>query len=253
MVVKMNKKSQVAIFVIIALIIVVLVAIFFIARRPPDIPTIDEKNPQASIESCTREAVEEAIELLSPRGGDITPKGSVLYEGVDRTYICYSSEYYEPCKNQRPLFVEHIEDEITNYIYDKVDLCFQTLRENLQGKYDIDMGDLRVKTQLHSREVGVEIERYFKMTKGSSVQEFNEFKTRKIHPLYDLAQIANEIANQEAEFCHFDNTGYSLLHPEYEVDQFETGDGDKIYTIRERRTNQEIVVAVRSCVLPPGI
>src|SRR3989338_7109711 len=122
-----NKRGQVTIFVILAFIIVVFIILFFLVKNPPEFNVVDDQNPQSYIESCTKEAAEEAIDKLLPRGGDINPNGSVLYEGIERTYLCYSAKYYESCINQRPDLIKHIENEITNDIKDKVLLCFNNL------------------------------------------------------------------------------------------------------------------------------
>jgi len=91
-----NVKAQVTVFIILGLMLVVGFLIIFFLIKPPQLSVIDEKNPQAFIESCTREATEEAIETLSRKGGDISPKGYVSYDGEEITYLCYFDGNYEP-------------------------------------------------------------------------------------------------------------------------------------------------------------
>ena len=100
-----SKKGQVTIFIILGLILVVSFIIIFLLINPPEIKVVDEDNPQAFIESCTRGAVEEAIDLLSKRGGDISPKGYISFKGEEITYLCYYNNFYEPFINQRPLLI----------------------------------------------------------------------------------------------------------------------------------------------------
>ena len=107
-----SKRSQVTIFIILGLIVVVSFIIIFLFFNPPEIRMVDENNPQAFIESCTRETVEEAINLLSKRGGDINPVGSVVYDGENIAYLCYNEEFYESCINQRPLYVPEKKDDM---------------------------------------------------------------------------------------------------------------------------------------------
>ncbi|MBD3252136.1 hypothetical protein GF386_00200 [Candidatus Pacearchaeota archaeon] len=251
---KINKKSQVTIFVVLGLMLIVLILIFLLLLRPAETEAYDEENPQAYIESCTRDATEEAIEIISEHGGDIHPRGSVLYKGIDRTFLCYNSQLYKKCINQRPLLIEHIQKEIENYIYPKVYECFQALQKNLEQKYEIENpDDLKINARIQSRHVSVEIDKYFSMKNEEDKKEFEKFTMNLVHPMYNLAEIAMEIVNQEAKYCDFNAVGYMVLHNEFDIKRFITGDSNTLYTIEERASGQKFTFAVRSCVLPPGL
>lgn len=249
---KKREKAQVTFFIILGLIIVVSIVLFFLLRGIPKMEIIDENNPQAYIESCAREAVEEALGILSPQGGDIKPKGSILYNNTDITYLCYNINFYERCVNQRPLLDNHIEQEITNYITPIVADCFQTMEAKFKKRYDIETSELRIETSLYPEQIQVDIYKYFKMSREDKLREFNHFKMNMVHPIYNFAEIAMEIVNQETKYCDFDLLGYSILYPRYDFNEIMTGDGDIIYTIKEIVTGQEFKFAIRNCVLPPG-
>ena len=145
MVEKMNKnffrktnKAQVTIFIILALILVVSIVLVFLLIRRPDVSIGDDENPQAYVESCVNEAVEESVEMLLENGGDLEPKGGLLHDGKEITFLCYNKEYYKPCVNQRPMLVEHMEEEITSYIKPRVSNCFQSLESQLESRYDVE-------------------------------------------------------------------------------------------------------------------
>ena len=53
------------------------------------------------------------------------------------------------------------------------------------------------------------------MSRGDTVREFNVFNANVIHPLYDLAEVAMEIANQESKYCNFDNLGFMVFYPDF--------------------------------------
>ncbi len=252
MILGFNRRGQITIFIILALIIIVGIVLIFVLIKKPEIQIEDVENPQAYIESCTREAVEEALEILMPQGGDLEPKGGVMYDGKEITYLCYNAEYYKPCINQRPMLIEHIENEITSYIEPRISNCFQTLSSKLEGRYDVQMGNMQLTTKLQTKQVVVNINRDFKMTRDDKVRSFNNFKVNLIHPIYEISKVAMEIVNQEARFCNFDILSYMILYPDYDLDKFRTGDSDTIYTIKDRITGEEFVFAVKSCTLPPG-
>ena len=248
----MSKRSQVAIFIILGLIIVVGLIIVFFLFKPLEISVVDENNPQAFVESCTRQATEEAISLLSPRGGDISPRGYISHEGEDIKYLCYNERFYESCINQRPLLVEHIEDEITKQITPIIADCFFDLRQSLGNRYDIEESEMIIDTRLQSGHVAVKIDKNFKISRRGDVRDFNQFRMNLVHPIYELSKISMEIVNQEISYCNFDELGYNILHPQYDVQKFITGNSDIIYTLRDIETEESFVFAIKSCTLPPG-
>ncbi len=250
---KMNRRGQITIFIILAMIIVVVIIMLFLLMKQKNFQVEDIENPQAYIDSCTREFTEEAINLLSEQGGDINPKPSTMFRGRNITYLCYNANYYEPCIMQRPDLITHIENEITNYIEPKVNNCFNTLKAKLEDKnYDIEIGEMQLQTKLQTGKVVINIDRDFKMTKREETRSFNKFKSIITNPLREITEVTMEIANQEAKYCNFDILGYMIFYPDYDLDKFRPGEGDVIYQIRHIPTNEMFIFAVRSCALPPG-
>lgn len=249
----LNKKSQITIFIILALIIVVAIVMLFLLMKPKDFQVEDIENPQAYIDSCTRGFTEEAINVLSEQGGDISPEGSTMFRGRNITYLCYNANFYQPCIMQRPDLINHIENEITNYIEPKVNNCFNALKAKLEAKnYIIEIGDMQLQTKLQTGKVVVNIDRNFKMTKREETRNFDNFKSIITNPIHELAEVAMEIANQEAKYCNFDILGYMIFYPDYDLNKFRPGEGDVIYQLRHIQTNERFVFAIRSCALPPG-
>ncbi|MBT4135846.1 hypothetical protein HOD75_04915 [archaeon] len=250
---RMSRKGQIAIFIILALILVVSILLIFAFRNPPEIEVLDDENPQASIESCVSEVVNEVVNVLSVQGGDFNPQGSVMYQGRNITYLCYINENYLPCVNQRPLLIEHIENEIKVNIRQNVENCFENLKAGLERRYEVEMGSLDIDVNLNRRKIKVDLIREMRIVRGDNVREFKDFKVEILNPIYDLAKIAGEIVNQESEFCNFNEVGFMLIYPEYDVQRIKTGDSDTIYILQERVSGKDFNFAVRSCVMPPGI
>jgi len=251
-----SKRSQVTIFIIYALIIVVVIAIIFLLRirSNPIIQVIDENNPQGSIETCTRQAVDEALERITVNGGDITPGYALPYRNDNIVYICYSADFYKPCSYQRPLLVEHIEREITDYITPKIEDCFEKLKFRLQESstsVDETLG-VEVLTNLFPKHIEIKINKHFQIVRGEPTISFENFKIDLVHPIYDFADIAREIGNQQAKYCYFDSLGYMILNPSFDINETINGNYDKVYVLTERATNHKYQFAVRSCPLPAG-
>jgi len=251
--IRKNNLGQITIFIIIALILVVVILMLFLLMRKPDLQVQDSENPQAYIDGCTRQVTEEAVNLLSEQGGDITPEGSTMFRGRNITYLCYNANFYQQCIMQRPDLVNHIENQITNYIQPKIENCFQALNAKLEAKnYDIEMGGMNLKTTLQTGRITIDVNRNFKMTKREETRSFNNFKSTISSPLYELAGVAMEISNKEAEYCSFDILNYMALYPQYNLDKFRPWPGDTVYRIRDIQTNKEFIFAIRSCALPAG-
>lgn len=248
-----SKRSQVTMFVIFALmIVVILVMLFLFLRRAPTI-VIDTQNPKAYIDSCVNDFTNEAVNILNSHGGDILVNGGAMFLGENISYLCYNENYYQPCVMQRPMLVEHVETEIKNYIDPKMENCFNSLKNEIEGRgFDIDMGEMDLEVELRSGVIEININRDFKMSRGDKVTEFKKFDSGIQNPLYDLLKVAMEIANQEAEYCNFDILGYMIFYPEFNLDKYRPGDSDIIYSIKDVRSKQELKIAIRSCALPPG-
>ena len=90
-----------------------------------------------------------------------------------------------------------------------------------------------------------------KISKGEGAQSFSNFDSFVLSPLDGLIDVAYEIVNQEAQYCHFDYNGFMLLYPEYDIDRIEY-DYSRIYIITDRRSGKVFRFAVRSCAWKHG-
>ncbi|MBM3233522.1 hypothetical protein FJZ19_00335 [Candidatus Pacearchaeota archaeon] len=254
----MKNKAQITIFIIIAVIIVAGIAIFFIiiSKTKPEMQRPSMDNPQAYIEKCARDAASEAIDIMLPQGGYLNPVNYKLYNDTKVAYLCYIKANYQPCIMQTPLFIEHFENEITNYITGKIDLCFNQLKTELEAKsHNVKMEGMNVSTILGTGNVQIKINRIFNTEKNQETRRFDSFKTAFNSPLYNLGIVAMDIANEEAKYCNFEYLGYMIMHKDFSIDKKPVGSGEnssKIYIINDRYTNKKLNIAIRSCAIPAG-
>ncbi len=246
------KRSQVAIFIIIAILLVAAIVIVYLLWKPPTTRP-DVSDPELYIKECMKDSVKEAVSILPKQGGSIKPELTIMYKGDNFTYLCYNQGFYNPCINQRPLLIEYEEKEIGDYIEEEVNKCFTDLKDGLEGKgYDVYMGDMKIKTELQSKRVIVDAERKLTITKGGATKSFNGFEVKVATPLYELSEIAMEIVNQEAQFCNFENLGFMIIYPAYDIRK-DNVDGSLLYKVKELESQQEFKFAVRGCVMPAGL
>ncbi|MFA5173709.1 MAG: hypothetical protein WC438_00845 [Candidatus Pacearchaeota archaeon] len=258
----LNKKAQVTIFIILALLLVVVIAILFVLIKQPQISNpLDEKDPQQYMDLCVKDAVKEAVDIMMPQGGYLVPNNSKLYGGKEIAYLCYNREDYLPCVNQEPLLIEHLEQEITDYINPRVENCFQGLKASLEKKNNqVSMGNSELKSRLTIKQINIDITKEMSIINGNDEQKFSNFNIKITSPLYDLAKITNEIVNQESLYCEFDYVSYMMLYPEYKIERYLSGsaeegydkDSTRIYTITEKSSGKSFRFAIKGCTIPPG-
>jgi hypothetical protein len=251
---KQNKKAQVTIFVIIALLIVVSMIIIFVILKPEKVSLPSGESPHQYIEQCTSSAVLEAVELLEKQGGYLEPVNYKLNNDEKISYLCYNRNYYEKCVNSEPMLIESMEEQIKMYVSPRVENCFNTLKNELENKhYEIEMKNIEdLDIQLKPQTIEITIDREFKMSKNDKTQDFKTFKIGVVEPIYDLANVVLEIVSQESRYCNFEYVGYMILYPKFDIKKYVTGDGVKIYTIKEISSEKEFKFATRGCVIPPG-
>jgi len=251
----LNRKGQVTIFIIIAILIVVAIALFFLFRQGiVQLPGGDsDRNPNAVFKSCIEDKLQETSDLILKQGGYVNPNLYKELDGEKISYLCYNSNYYESCINQEPVLIQHLKDEIKDVIESKVESCFRNYESSLKNKgYDVDAVYRDFEVQLVPEKIIIDIDAEITAERNQEVSNEERFVVIFPSRVYDLAVVAQEITSQEARFCNFEQTGFMLLYPQYNIDKFRTGDGDTIYTIEDRKTKERFKFAVRSCVIPPG-
>ena len=252
----MRNKAQVSLWIIVAVVLVAAVVLFFLFRGKIEPPSFIEKlpEPQSYIEKCARENTEKAIEIILPQGGYLQPENYKLYKNIKVGYLCYNKNYYSSCINQEPLYVKHLEEEIKSYITGRIKDCFHNLEQEYRKKnYQVSSGDLSLDVRLNPKQVNIEINKKFEISKNEETKRYEKFKVLVASPIYDLAVIAQEIVNQEAKFCYFEYLGFQLLYPAYSIEKIDLGGETKIYSVKEKISGKQLNFAVRSCAMPAGL
>lgn len=254
----MNHKSQITIFIIIALIITASIILYFVLfyKIEPEISMPTIKSPDLYIEKCAKDAANKAIETIMLQGGYVEPTNYKLYQDNKIEYLCYTNMFYKTCTMQEPLYIKHLENEITNYIRPEIEKCFSTLKAELEKEnYQIEISEMNLKTELMTNLVRIKIDRIFNMKKQEESRRFESFRTDLNSPLYSLAIIAQEIASEEAKFCYFESLGFMIFYPKFGIDRKAVGSGtdaSRIYIIQDRNTGKKLNIAIRSCAIPAG-
>jgi hypothetical protein len=251
-----NSKGQIAIFVIASLIIVAMIVLVLIVRGGPNIPIPGEAfSPESYLSSCVRDVVNSESAVMMKQGGFVAPRDYANYNNEKVSYLCKNVNYYEPCVNQYPRYVESVRLELQNNVKEQVKTCLEALDAELQRQqYDVERTpEPIVRVDLQEDNVVVESEVSMTLSKGGVSQQYDTMTTKVRVPLFNLVTVANEIVRQESEFCYFSNDGFSLIYPEFDIRRDMLQEGTKIYTIKHTATESVMTIAIRGCVIPQGV
>ena len=250
-----NKRGQIAIFVIVGVLIVgAILFIFLIDRKPTITRGQDFDNPESYIDNCVRDRAQKVLDEMLPRAGFIDANDTILYNGFDVNYLCKNVNYYQPCINQYPRYIFSLKREFERQLADDVSQCFAEVEQELTRRnYNIDGGDTSLEVKFKRNIVEVRVFRDFSISKDGFTRDFDLFDIYVTHPVYDLAFIANEIIAQEARWCHFSNDGYMLLYNDFDIRKDIAYDGStKIYIVKDKESGKSLTMAIRGCAIPAG-
>jgi hypothetical protein len=257
-----NKKGQVTIFVIVGILIVIAIAIFLLMRAEI-IPTPGGENPEEDpasyLESCIEDKIREGANLISHNGGYVEPtlKREFKFEEDDDfseiSYLCYNHDNVYPCINQEPLLIQHLKSELKTYIEEDVQECWDELLDTLENDgYAVDATSQNFNIDLIPNKVVLDLKGKITLTKRDSSSTKEDFKIYFPNNLYDLAIVAQEIVSQEGTWCSFQDLGYQMIYPTFNIDIFQTGDGTKIYAVEHKISKEWFRFAVKGCTIPPA-
>lgn len=250
----MNKRGQVAIWVIVAIVIIGLILVLFSINRESIIPSSEELEVNSFVSKCVKESVNEASELMLSQGGFVEPANYKMYKYTKIEYLCENTGYFKPCINQHPLLLKEMQKEIFDFTQPKIEQCFTTLTAELEDRgYTVDQSALALGVEIGPGSVYANINKSISVTKNEKTQSYNDFKIEVNNPMYELANVAINIANEEALYCYTEYVGYMLLYPRYDIEKFTMSESTKIYTIKDKYSQKEMNIAIRGCAIPPGL
>ena len=249
-----NKRGQVFVWVIIALVIVVTIFFIIFARKQTeDVKPGEQRGFVFSIRECLKNSIDKNTNLILKNGGFVEAKNYVNYSGKEIEYLCKTDNYYESCNTLHPTYISEIQDEYSRELKKDSEKCFTSLSGELErNKYKVEYGENRINVAIAPDRVFVYINKTVKISREDE-QNYDEFNFEFSNPVYNLAEIANEIVFQESKYCYFDNLGYQILYNQVEIEKDNLNDGTRIYTIKDKHSGKELNIAIRGCVIPPGI
>lgn len=250
-----SKKAQLMLWVVIAVVVVVVIIIyFFVIKKSADPVSQRDYNINNYISKCVSDNIEDATDIMIPQSGFLEPINYKEYKGTKIEYLCKNIGNFKPCINHHPAYISEINKQLEEYLSPRVEECFANLKSELESEGNkLDIGEQSLNISIGEDQINVKLSRKITLTDKSQTKVYENFDIDILNPIYNLAYVAQEIANQEAKYCYFEYVGYMILYPRFEISKFQFSDQTYIYTIKDRNTNKIMNIAIKSCSVPAGI
>ena len=252
----MNKRGQVTIFIIIAIIIVVAIVGVYILTKKTQVQTNILDNPQSFLEKCISDSVKESEDIIFNSNGfpENNFKNYMLYKKEKIPFMCTSSEFYSACIPQEPMFINKIENIMSNKVNRDYEECTLKIKKEVQDKgYGYKEEKTNFSLSIRKDFIYVNINKKIFISKNEFSKELNKIDVKISSKLYNILKLEQVIVNYESTICEFDYLNWMLQERELSITRDKTSDQTKIYTIEDQQTDKQIKFAVKTCILPAGL
>lgn len=239
------------IWVMIAIVIVAAIIIFAVLRNRTVTPTVDLNDPQSQIEKCVKTAVENISSVILRQGGFVDPENYIMFEGAKVAYLLDSGGE-GGCANQHPTIVNEINAQISAFTKDETEKCFDNLKIAFEKRGStVDLGPLTEKVEVIPGRIKVGISKRMTITNDQQSRSFTNFSFSFTSQVYDLANVATEIANAKASGTSYDSFFQSrsneFTYPEVtSLSGATVGADTNIYTFGPVGSEKKMNIAIRS-------
>ncbi|VVB79754.1 Uncharacterised protein [uncultured archaeon] len=251
-----QKKGQVTLFVIISVILVVIL-ISFVVLKPYILGgSSPVSNPEAYLQKCATDSVKKTEDILIKNNLNLNQNFTnfYLYRSEKVPFLCTNYEFYFACVPQEPSLFLKIQKIIENRAMVDVQNCFNQLKKefNSQG-YTVQDGALSLNVSLNEKAAIISVFKQFIAKKDESSISLSNLEFNQPTSLYKLIKTAQTIVNYESTVCEFNEVNWMMAMHDILISKFVGSDSTKVYTLKDRYSNEEIKFAIKSCVLPAGL
>jgi hypothetical protein len=249
-----SKRSQLTVFVILALVLVLGMAIFFIVKNPQINPNISPgENPQGYMDDCVKNALIEVEGKLIENNLFLNLQNSYInFNNSKVPYYCFAPTELTLCTTKHPAISNEITKQIDTQVKPKIEKCFNDVKDQFKD-YDYNEGGLNITIEIMPKTVQAKITKDISYTKNEQRINLQKFDNSINSPLFDFMFIGNEIVNQElscecgVKSCNADVVKLSLNNRNFEIAKPSFEKYDEIYSIKEILSGKQINLAVRNC------
>ena len=220
-----SKRSQVTIFIVIALIVVIGIVLYIVVRGglggrvdPAFAPVHD------FVVGCLEESVDESVKGISLGGGYNEVEGA-SYLLSDVPYYFSNGKVNIPDKKK-------VEEEFNDYIKESMVICINEFGSIQEQGFTIEYNEMRVDTKLGD-EIEVRIDYPISASKGEASSSFRKFKVEKNFNFNRIMKLVDEFKKEHQENPNFIPVSFLSLFAEREGFTFDliyTGESEVVYS-----------------------
>jgi len=252
----MQKRGQVAVFVVIGIVIVILAVLLFVGRKEygigvPNLRFLSDKlQPiEDNARNCVDLSVIKTFDTFAKQGGDLNPSRYVFHQSRKVKYLCYNIQDSDKCINMMPplnLMLENLQSELNNDIKNCVS---KDLTQNGFG-YEVKVnGEPETKLNVVGNDLRVVVNYDVEVIKGENLQKLSKIEKSLDIPLVELYNTALDVVNSHASTGFFEQLFYMLdKKGKYVINVDKSPSlgnvGDIIYRINKKDSDFEFWFAV---------
>jgi hypothetical protein len=253
-----SKRSQITIFIIIAILIIGAIALVFLIM-PKSSNNISADNIgtiSSYIDNCaTENALKLEKEIIKHSGLFNITGNSMVFNGSKIAFFCYTNSYDVLCNTEYPVLTSEIEEQIYDYLKQKLDKCFENVGERL-SKYNYKEEPMVLSVEILPDKIKLNINKKITYTINEQTKAIENFNTAINSPLFEFIRISQEIVNQEVncdcpnEACNADiNLLNKFNHADFEITKpLFNSRKEEVYSISEKLSGKQFNFAVKNCV-----
>jgi len=253
---KIQKRGQVTIFIIIAILIAVVIVSFAYFSGWFKFEKSTTENPKEYIENCMLVSVKESEDLLfkSNTYPEFNSSNYILFEQEKVPYLCTVSEFYKPCTPQDPGMFMRVRQIMQNKVARDIKNCLDKVYSDLEEEnYKVTTQKGETTLDISKDSINIKLNETMYIVKGENAYTISGFEVSYGTKLYETLKLVQTIVNYESTFCEFNKLNWMQSNNEIIISTTRASDQTKIYSLRDRMTDREIKFAVKTCVLPAGI
>lgn len=224
---KLNKKSQLTIYIILGIILVIgaILAFYFIAikKEAPTKPelekliSLDPKPINQYVKACISHVSRPLIDRIARQGGTFELNNYRIYEKIKYNYFCIQ-DGVTGCANQM-ITKESMQNELSDAVVKGLLMCIDLDAFKKQG-FSIETKAPSVKISINPENIFIELKYPLALARGGSsltISDFSETISSDLGKTYDLAA---KIAYEETTKEFFDQNDWMTKHGgEIEIEQ----------------------------------
>lgn len=218
----MQKRGQIAVFVVVGVVFIILAGLIFYFRenltkalreKPANVQeylTQQLGDIKKEIGRCAIKETSEASKLLMENGGSFDLSFDFIrHKGVNYAVLCRQFEDSEECLSE-PILISKLSEKLNSYLPDKINKCLNL--EDFKNKdYTLKLGNLDIDTEISDEFILANVDYSIELKKDSYSVKENNFVYKLDVPFGILTKEVNSLVQKKASGEIIDPVLFGLL------------------------------------------